>query len=160
MTHSRQIASELLSPDGRRVQAEIRYKSAKGCSELHRSQWNKDNLTMEHAGDQPLMRNPGITKQSWVSKVEEKQLLCGKKDGPPGRGKNIGKDIESEQVEPVQGALAAASWGQSNGSCGIASPTRATKETIKHRGKGFVVYNQEFTKIPLGNGKCTNVSEY
>ena len=83
-----------------------------------------------------------------------------KRDRPPGRGKNVNKDLEDEQVEPVQGALAAASWGQSNGSCGIASPTRATKETIKHRGKGFVVYNQEFTKIPLGNGKCTNVSEY
>ena len=36
-------------------------------------------------------------------------MLCGKEDGPPARGKNISKSLESEQVEPVQGALAAAS---------------------------------------------------
>lgn len=87
-------------------------------------------------------------------------MLWGEEDGPPARGKNIGKSLESEQVEPVQGALAAASWGQSSGSCEIASPTRATIETVKHKGKGFVVHTQECTKIPLGNGKCTNVSEY
>ena len=32
----------------------------------------------------------------------------------------MSKDLEDEQVEPVWGAQAAASWGQSNGSCGIA----------------------------------------
>ena len=48
-------------------------------------------------------------------------MLSGKEDRPPGRGKNVSKDLEDEQVNPVQEVLAAASWGQSNGSCGIAS---------------------------------------
>ena len=48
-------------------------------------------------------------------------MLSGKEDRPPGRGKNVSKDLEDEQVDPVQEALAAASWGQSNGSYGIAS---------------------------------------
>ena len=32
-----------------------------------------------------------------------------KRDRPPGRGKNVNKDLEDEQVEPVQEALEAAS---------------------------------------------------
>ena len=36
-------------------------------------------------------------------------MLCGTENRPPGRGKNVGKDLEDEQVEPVQEALEAAS---------------------------------------------------
>ena len=43
-------------------------------------------------------------------------MLCGKDDRPPGAGENMSKDTEDEQVDPVQDAPAAASWGQSNGS--------------------------------------------
>ena len=49
-------------------------------------------------------------------------MLCGKDDRPPDRGKNLSKDTEDEQVDPVQEALAAASWGQRGGKGLTAQP--------------------------------------
>ena len=86
-------------------------------------------------------------------------MLCGKDNRPPGRGKNLSKDTEDEQVDPVQEALAAASWGQSNGSCGIASLSGQEERGQIQKGKASVVHTQGCTKTPPQDGKCTKVSD-